>query len=196
MSNKWEVFFDKCIKEIAKENIVLDIGSGNHFQKGMKKYKSVFEHCKYYSLDFAIQYKPYIVGDILNLPFRDESADAIICNAVLEHVPEPQKAIKEMYRVLREGGKIFVYVPFLFPYHGGGIYRDYYRFTKDGAKYMFQNSKKVEMVPVRGYFGTINLFLPFTSKNFRLANFLDKVKVKSKGISMRRTSGYNIFAIK
>ena len=57
---------------------------------------------------------------------------------------------------------------------------------------MLREFKKVEIVPVRGYFGTINLFLPFTSKNSRLANFLDRVK----GISMVMTSGYNIFAIK
>ena len=97
-----------------------------------------------------------------------------------------------MYRILREGGKIFVYAPFLYPYHGGKIYGDYYRFTKDGIKYMFRDFKKVEIVPVRGYFGTINLFVPFTSKNFRLAKFLDKFQ----SINARMTSGYNIFVVK
>jgi len=119
MPNKWEVFFDRCIKEIAKENIVLDLGSGRPFQKELEKYKHLFKNCKYYSMDIAIKYKPNIVGDIHNLPFKDEAVDAIICKAVLEHVPEPQKAVKEMHRILRKGGKIFIYVPFLFPYHGG-----------------------------------------------------------------------------
>ena len=193
MPNEWEVFFDRCIKEIAKETLILDIGSGTPFQKELAKYKSLFENCKFCAVDFTIKYRPHIVGDIHSLPFKDESADAIICKAVLEHVPEPQKAVKEMYRILRKGGRFFVYVPFLYPYHGG-IYKDYYRFTADGVEYMFRDFKKVEMVPVRGYFGTINLFIPFTSKNFGIANLLDKVK--GKGISMRMTSGYNIFAIK
>lgn len=188
MPSEWELFFDKCIREMAKEVIILDVGSGNPFQKEMKKYKQSFENCKYYSLDFTIKYKPHIIGDIHHLPFKDESIDAIICKAVLEHVPEPQNAVREVYRVLREGGKILVYVPFLYPYHGGEDYRDYYRFTKDGVKYMFRDFQKVEIAPVRGFCGTINLFIP--PKISSIANFLDKF------IHCDVTSGYNIFAIR
>ena len=54
---------------------------------------------------------------------------------MLEHVPEPQLAVKEMHRVLRKGGKIFAYVPFLHGCHGVQNYKDYYRFTRDGVEY-------------------------------------------------------------
>jgi len=116
--NRWEKFFDECIREIAKEDIVLDIGSGYPFQKEMGKYKQLFKNSRYYSLDYTTQYKPDIVGDIHNLPLRDGQIDAVICKAVLEHVPEPQRAVKEMYRILRDGGKLFANIPFLYPYHG------------------------------------------------------------------------------
>lgn len=190
--NKWQVFYDKCIREIAEENVVVNIGSGISLQKGLKEYERLLKSTNYVELDYDIRYRPHIVGNIQSLPFRAEAVDAIICNSVLEHVPEPQVAVREMYRLLREGGKIFVYVPFFFPYHGGQRYKDYYRFTKDAIEYMFQDFTEMEMVPVRGYFGTINLFAPFTSKNFWLTDLLDKWK----GTRPRMTSGYNIFAVK
>jgi len=196
MPNKWETFFDECIREIAKENIILDIGSGSPFQKEMGKYKGLFEGCKYYSLDCTIQYHPDVVGDAHNLPFKEGSMDALICKAVLEHVPEPQKVVKEMYRVLRKSGKAFVYVPFLFYYHGYA-FGDYYRFTKDAIGYMFRDFKEVEFIPVRGVVGIINLLIPFTPKNSRLANFFDKLLGKTKySFFKNNTSGYNIFAVK
>lgn len=134
---KWEKFFEECIREIAKENVVLDVGSGEPFQKGSAKYKDLFTDVEYYSLDYSSHYHPDIIGDIHHLPFKDNSVGAIICKAVLEHVPEPQRAVIEMHRILRKGGKIFAYVPFLHGYHGAKNYKDYYRFTKDGIKYMF-----------------------------------------------------------
>lgn len=193
---EWEKFFDTCIREIAKEGIVLDTGSGRPFQKEMGEYKSLFENsnCRYYSIDYAQQYTPNIVGDIHSLPFKSESVDAIICKAVLEHVPEPTLAVREMYRVLRRRGKLFAYLPYLAPYHGGEVYKDYYRFTKDGIDYMFRDFESVRKIPIRGYFGTLNLlFIPFTSKNSRVADFLDKM-IADK--FPHTTSGFYIFAIK
>ncbi len=44
------------------------------------------------------------VGDALNLQFSDNSFDAVICSQVYEHVPNPQKMLDEIFRVLRPGG--------------------------------------------------------------------------------------------
>lgn len=51
------------------------------------------------------------VADIQALPFPDEDFDAIICNHVLEHVPDDRKALRELYRVLRPGGWAILLVP-------------------------------------------------------------------------------------
>ena len=49
--------------------------------------------------------------DVQNLPFDDETFDLVICNHVLEHVYDEEKALKEIYRVLRERGSAILQVP-------------------------------------------------------------------------------------
>ncbi len=50
-------------------------------------------------------------ADAHNLPLRDDTIDVAFMGEVLEHVVSPQEALKETYRVLRPGGRIFVDVP-------------------------------------------------------------------------------------
>lgn len=45
-----------------------------------------------------------VKADICNLPFEDHSYDVILCNHVLEHIPDDTKAMQELYRILRPGG--------------------------------------------------------------------------------------------
>ncbi len=45
-----------------------------------------------------------VKADICNLPFEDRTFDVILCNHVLEHIPDDGKAMQEMYRVLKHGG--------------------------------------------------------------------------------------------
>jgi SAM-dependent methyltransferase len=50
--------------------------------------------------------------DITKIEYPDQSFDAIICNHVLEHIPDDQKAMSELYRVLKPGGWAILQVPF------------------------------------------------------------------------------------
>lgn len=45
-----------------------------------------------------------VKADICHLPFENETFDVILCNHVLEHIPDDTKAMSEMYRVLKKGG--------------------------------------------------------------------------------------------
>ena len=45
-----------------------------------------------------------VKADICNLPFEDSSFDVILCNHVLEHIPNDTKAMQELYRILKKGG--------------------------------------------------------------------------------------------
>ena len=45
-----------------------------------------------------------IRADICNLPFENDSFDVILCNHVLEHIPDDTKAMQELYRILKPGG--------------------------------------------------------------------------------------------
>ncbi|MHA7832600.1 MAG: class I SAM-dependent methyltransferase [Flagellimonas sp.] len=45
-----------------------------------------------------------VTADICNLPFQDNSFDVILCNHVLEHIPNDTKAMQELYRIMKVGG--------------------------------------------------------------------------------------------
>lgn len=65
--------------------------------------------CDYYDAD--LNGKCTYTCDICKLPFENESFDYIVCNHVLEHIPEDVKAISELFRVLKPAGKAFISVP-------------------------------------------------------------------------------------
>jgi len=52
-----------------------------------------------------------VKADICNLPFKDNSYDVILCNHVLEHIPDDTKAMKELYRILKPGGMAILQIP-------------------------------------------------------------------------------------
>lgn len=192
----WDKFFDEKIKEIAsycraRNGKILDLGGGQPFMKHMAKYKSLFDGLEYLVVDNVAKYQPDIVADITNLSIEDNFADAVVCKAVLEHVPEPHKAVLEMYRVLKPGGKVFIYVPFLYSYHGNNDYKDYYRYTRDGLEFLFKDFSTVEIVSVRGAIETWLYLLPFKfiRKFAPLIRHFDK-KTKNQA------SGYNLWAVK
>jgi len=79
-----------------------------------------------------------ITGDAGALPFRDASVGGIHCEAVLEHLEFPDRAVAEMYRVLTPGGHVFAATPFIQPYHA---YPDHYQnFTLRGHTRLFERA--------------------------------------------------------
>jgi len=52
-----------------------------------------------------------VKADICNLPFKDNCYDVILCNHVLEHIPDDTKAMQELYRVLKPGGMGIFQIP-------------------------------------------------------------------------------------
>jgi SAM-dependent methyltransferase len=70
------------------------------------------------------------VGSVESIPCDSESFDLVITQEVLEHVPSPQKAMAEIYRVLKKGGRAYVQLPFVIGYHP--CPSDYWRFTHEG----------------------------------------------------------------
>jgi len=53
-----------------------------------------------------------VKADICDLPFQDDQFDFIICNHVLEHIPNDIKAMQELYRVLKPNGTAIIQVPY------------------------------------------------------------------------------------
>jgi len=73
-----------------------------------------------------------IICDLIRIPRGDEAYDAIILNAVLEHVPDPDLVIIELKRLLKSRGRLIVTAPFLQPYHRDP--EDYRRYTRAGLE--------------------------------------------------------------
>lgn len=85
---------------------VLHIAPEQPFLKKFKKMSNLI----YTTADL---YSPIVdvKTDIRNMIFEDNKFDFVICNHVLEHIDEEQKAMKEILRVLKPGGKAILQVP-------------------------------------------------------------------------------------
>lgn len=122
--------------EIKGKNVVaLNLGSGNSdFGDDLLN----VDILPYQNVD--------IICDIENIPFKDNSVDYIINIAVLEHVPNPQKVIAEINRILKPGGKIYCFIPFMQPFHASPY--DFQRYTYEGMKHQFREFKILKLKPV------------------------------------------------
>ncbi len=131
---------------------------------GTCPYRSLFQHCDYHSHDLKgydggkhqgnsghgmIDY----VSDVFSIPVEDASFDTIVGTEVLEHVPEPIEALKEISRILRKGGNLLLAAPFVsgshqlpFRFYGGHTLQWYRHFCGRFGLDI------VEIIPNRGLF--------------------------------------------
>lgn len=113
---------------------VLDIGCADRSLA-----KCLPQGCRYVGLDYyatvAAFYStcPDVFGDACALPVRSACMDGVMLFEVLEHVPDPQKVLAEIARVLRPGGVLLVSVPFMYPIHNAPF--DFHRFTRHGLEH-------------------------------------------------------------
>lgn len=120
----------KYIKN-EKTAIILNIGSGpfnidNNF----------------INIDITSYDNVHIVADASQLPFKNKSIDAIVNIVILEHVPEPETVVDEMYRVLKKGGVIYTHIPFIQGFHASP--HDYKRWTLSGTSQLHFNFVELE----------------------------------------------------
>jgi SAM-dependent methyltransferase len=73
-----------------------------------------------------------ILSPLHEIPVEDGFFDAIVCNAVLEHVANPEQVMAEFARVCKPGGLLYLCVPFMQPEHLDPT--DFQRYTRDGLK--------------------------------------------------------------
>jgi SAM-dependent methyltransferase len=86
----------------------------------------------YVNLDLLAVPGVDVAADAARLPFRAGMFERVECDAVLEHVPDPREAMREIERVLAAGGYAHIVTPFCHPFHE--YPKDYRRFTLDGLK--------------------------------------------------------------
>lgn len=84
-----------------------------------------------------------IVANSHNLPFDDNTFDRIVCVETLEHDDNPFETIKEIKRVLKDGGQVILAASGIsFPKHS--YPSDYWRFTKEGLGVLLENFEEVK----------------------------------------------------
>lgn len=107
---------------------ILEVGiAGDEKPSGNFKYFGKGNIWK--TLDFMPQLKPDYVADITDTKLPDNEWDLIICSQTLEHVFHFQKAVSEIFRMLKAEGCAILDCPFEFPYHGETDFDDFWRMT-------------------------------------------------------------------
>ncbi|HUD02680.1 MAG TPA: methyltransferase domain-containing protein [Candidatus Paceibacterota bacterium] len=120
-------------KKHALEGVVVDIGGGHEP-----------DYFEYFDMTRATSVTP-VDGSFSGidfekdaLPFADNSFDTALCANVLEHVYNHRFFIGEIKRVVRPGGELVGFVPFLIQYHPDP--HDYFRYTKEALIRMFADA--------------------------------------------------------
>jgi SAM-dependent methyltransferase len=101
---------------------------------------------RYLNLDIEVgDGSEYIMGDITkrNAAVLDNTVDCVYSHDVFEHLNQPFDAAKEMFRMLRPGGLVFVDT--LFAWREHGIPHDYFRYTIDGLVSVFTSAGFVRL---------------------------------------------------
>lgn len=211
------------LKELPNNARLLDAGAGE------QKYRKYCSHLDYVSQDFAqydgkgdglgIQKGSWdtkdidIVSDITNIPEENNSFDAILCIAVIEHIPDPMAAFCEFSRLLKPGGKLIISAPFastthFAPFHFySGFTRYFY------SKHLPDSGFEITSITPNGNFFDFvkalvhnlpDFFVNFSQKKLlnddletfaKLSNLLDSASKLSDHSEELLNFGYNVVAI-
>lgn len=123
-----EYFLKKYREEdMFKDKIVIDIGCG---AAGKSIYYAHIGAKKVYGVEILEKYRSqaeelaqkkgladkfeFVCADCAALPFPDEFADTVIVNDAMEHIDNPEGTIREINRILKQNGRIYINFP---PYY-------------------------------------------------------------------------------
>lgn len=137
---------------------LLDIGCGDKWKRDLVGHLVT----RYVGVDHsATRHDPSAIdrlGSAYSLPAADGEFDCVLCSSVLEHLEEPEAALREALRVLKPGGTAIYTAPQAWHLHEEP--RDFFRFTRHGLRHLFEKAgfEIVEIEPLSG------LFLAFGSE--------------------------------
>ncbi len=135
---------------------ILDLGAG------LAPYAAVYHRSFERATTVDVPYSAHdnrridVFASAEDLPFEDATFDAVLCSEVLEHCPDPAAVLREIHRVLRPGGAVYLTTPFSLGVHEAPY--DFYRYTPFALRYLAEMAGlKVVSVEPRGDFGAVVL---------------------------------------
>ena len=145
--------------------MVLDAGAGE------ARFRSFFPNCRYIALDSGVGDEDWdytqvdVHGDLSIIPTASEIADIVLNVQVLEHVPQPDRVLAELCRVLKPGGSLFLTAPQ--GWHEHQQPHDYYRFTRFAQLRLLDDAgfDSIQIEPMGGYFHYLSQRLTYIPKD-------------------------------
>jgi SAM-dependent methyltransferase len=123
---KFDKRFYDMFDRVPVGGLALDVGGGN---------RQICD-ARYVNLDYAPYAEPDVIGDALQLPFRDGTIDFVYSSGVFEHLRDPLAAAREIYRVTKPGGRILIGIAFMQPIHSEGHH--FFNCTPWGIEELFK----------------------------------------------------------
>lgn len=135
--------YQKVIEEYSQGNL-LDCGAGTVPYYGI--YKDLVDGVT--CIDWGDSYhKLSHIDKEVNLtgklPFADGTYDTILLSDVIEHLPNPDNIFSETSRLLKKGGHVLIFVPFMYGVHEAP--HDYHRYTEFALN---EYARRYKLVPV------------------------------------------------
>ena len=140
--------FDLLKKENLLNGKLLDFSPSRALYRKLKKTPGV----EYFSSDFANEFISDHQFDITAIKLPDNFFDLIICYHILEHITDDQKAMAELFRVLKPGGTMLLQTPF----REGEIFEDPSITTEKERKKYFGQKDHVRIYSVKGISERLN----------------------------------------
>ena len=139
-------FVIRAAAELPAGSRLIDVGAGN------SPYRELLAHLRYESTDWEHSAHPGAravdhVGPAHDLGVPSESYDAVLCTQVLEHVPNPDEVARELHRILRPGGRLYLTVPLAWELHEMPF--DFYRYTAGGLARIFADAASSNLTSAR-----------------------------------------------
>lgn len=141
-------------QQLPRGTRVLDVGAGS------APYREFFAHCYYRTQDWSAS--PHrqarqadILGDVNDLRVEAGSFDFVLCTEVLEHLPEPGRALAEIRRVLAADGQLLTSVPFVMELHEEPY--DFFRYTPHALRRLLEHAgfECASIQPLSGWWSTL-----------------------------------------
>lgn len=132
----WSTYHDSTVVRRELAALLAHIGDG---QRALNIGSGESDlHSEVINLDVDPSEHTDCLGDALALPFEHSSFQLVLSQETLEHVADPFQAVREMGRVLKQGGVLYLQVPFVLGYHPDP--EDYWRFTHSGVRRLIEQA--------------------------------------------------------